>query len=195
MNLTNEQKIQIIQLIQEGNKIQAIQAFRTFTGVSLKDAKDFVDNLSKNMPTSSYKSQKFPEHNVAPKNEIHYQAKPPFTIDSIKGTDLQIITDLLNKQNKIEAVKFVKETYNLELKEANDIITELAKKTDITGSSITIQKKEKHQTMVPENHIMGRGMNIPKKKDSARKNSGCMLLLVAMLSGGGFLVYGVMQML
>ncbi|WP_461206733.1 ribosomal protein L7/L12 [Clostridium sp. DL1XJH146] len=40
--------IEVLELIREGKKIKAIKKYRELTGIGLKEAKEYIDNLSEN---------------------------------------------------------------------------------------------------------------------------------------------------
>ncbi|WP_234117804.1 ribosomal protein L7/L12 [Clostridium hydrogenum] len=44
--VTKDVKDELITLISEGNKIKAIKKYRTLTGLGLKEAKEYIDQLS-----------------------------------------------------------------------------------------------------------------------------------------------------
>lgn len=44
--LTKEEKAELLKLIAEGKKVQAIKRFRIITGIGLKEAKEYIDELS-----------------------------------------------------------------------------------------------------------------------------------------------------
>lgn len=91
------------------NKIEAIKLVREQTGLGLKEAKDYVDALERGqsvppLPTQSMPKPKLDQH------ELHRQ-----------------VHGLLQANQKIDAIKLVREQTGLGLKEAKDYVDALEK--------------------------------------------------------------------
>lgn len=100
-------KPNVIRLLSNNRKLEAIKFVVDSTGVSLKEAKDFVEkyesvaNTAKAHLENPYKNNEVPE-------AIANQART-----------------LLSQGRKIEAVKLVKDSTNLGLKECKDFVESL----------------------------------------------------------------------
>jgi ribosomal protein L7/L12 len=92
-------KIQeIVAIARSGNKIEAIKQYRELTGVGLKEAKDTVEALVEGRQV-----------------EIH-------TMHVLQTTAGEDIVELIQRGNKIEAIKRYREQTGLGLKESKDAI-------------------------------------------------------------------------
>lgn len=99
--------------LEQGNKIEAIKRLRESTGMGLKEAKDLVEN--------------------------HGQG----TVQNIPDilSDAASVADALQKGNKIEAIKRLRQQTGLSLKDAKDAIDALQENGGIKNEDIL---KEKH---------------------------------------------------
>jgi ribosomal protein L7/L12 len=94
------------ELIEAGNKIEAIKVYRELTGVGLKESKDAVDAMEAGKPVMLTNSQAFSQ--------------------TFSGNDDKELLDEINRHlhngNKIEAIKVYREKYKVGLKEAKDAV-------------------------------------------------------------------------
>jgi ribosomal protein L7/L12 len=91
-------------LIAQGNKIGAIKRVRELTGLGLKEAKDAVDAIEAGAPLEARPADGNTGHGEVP-------AQP---LDDVRA--------LVERGNKIEAIKRVRELTGLGLKEAKDYV-------------------------------------------------------------------------
>jgi ribosomal protein L7/L12 len=92
-------------LVAQGKKIDAIKRVREMTGLGLKEAKDYVEQLSHALPLA--------QHN-------------PDRSLSILSTDVeQEARQLMVQRGKIHAIKRVREVTGMGLKEAKDYVESL----------------------------------------------------------------------
>jgi ribosomal protein L7/L12 len=93
---------QILELMAQGNKIEAIKRFRALTNAGLKEAKDAVEAMSRGEPVSIPMAQ-------------------PASMAASASVDDQIRA-LLAKNQKIEAIKVYRLATQVGLKEAKDYV-------------------------------------------------------------------------
>lgn len=104
--LKNAQQLkEVLRLVRSGNKIEAIKRYREIFGVSLKEAKDAVDQLESGQSISFQ----------------HVQ----FSNSNSGDNQLNEILRLARNGNKIEAIKRYKETFDVGLAEAKDAVERL----------------------------------------------------------------------
>jgi ribosomal protein L7/L12 len=87
----------VLEAIQQGNTIEAIKRLRLATGLGLKEAKDVIDRHLAGSP-------------VQLKRETRPTSVPA------------AVTEALNRGNKIEAIRLMREATSLGLKEAKDAV-------------------------------------------------------------------------
>ena len=98
---------QVRQLVQSGNKIEAIRLFRENTNLGLKEAKDAVEAIAAGRVVIT-----------TTQTTRNTQFSPELT---------QQVIQLLRENRKIEAIKLIRQETNLGLKESKDIADELEK--------------------------------------------------------------------
>ena len=102
MTLFSErQKQDILLLIQQNRKIEAIKWVVDHSDLGLKEAKDYVENLAEN-----------PNHTTT----------QSLTNSSISPIHAQEIYTLIQQNQKIEAIKLVKKYSTLDLKDAKEFV-------------------------------------------------------------------------
>lgn len=105
MTLFSErQKQDILLLIQQNRKIEAIKWVVDHSDLGLKEAKDYVENLAEN-----------PNHTTT----------QSLTNSSISPIHAQEIYTLIQQNQKIEAIKLVKKYSTLDLKDAKEFVESL----------------------------------------------------------------------
>ena len=92
-------------LLEGGNKIAAIKELRSITGLGLKEAKDWIDSYERGVAAP------LPEPAVAADGNV----KASFTLT-------REALEALERGDKIEAIKIVREATGLGLEEAKDIL-------------------------------------------------------------------------
>jgi len=97
----------IISLLKEGKKLDAIAFVKDKTGMSLKEAKDYIDKKANN---------EYYEENI-----------------SISKEDEEYICSLINENKKLQAVAFLHKEKEMTLKEAKDYIDREVLKNKITA--------------------------------------------------------------
>ena len=100
MELSEKDEEYIISLLKQGNKINAITFIKDKTGVTLKEAKDYIDKKANN---------EYYEKNI-----------------SISKEDEEYICSLINENKKLQAVAFLHKNKNMSLLEAKNYVDSLA---------------------------------------------------------------------
>ena len=107
MELSEKDEEYIISLIKQGKKVDAIVFVKDKTGMSLKEAKDYIDKKANN---------EYYEENI-----------------SISKEDEEYICSLINENKKLQAVTFLHKEKEMDLKEAMDYIEREVLKNKITA--------------------------------------------------------------
>lgn len=107
MELLEKDEEYIISLIKQGKKVNAIVFVKDKTGMSLKEAKDYIDKKTNN---------EYYEENI-----------------SISKEDEEYIYSLINENKKLQAVAFLHKEKEMTLKEAMDYIDREMLKNKITA--------------------------------------------------------------
>ena len=107
MELSEKDEEYIISLIKQGKKVDAIVFVKDKTGMSLKEAKDYIDKKANN---------EYYEENI-----------------SISKEDEEYICSLINENKKLQAVAFLHKEKEMTLKEAMDYIDREMLKNKITA--------------------------------------------------------------
>ena len=107
MELSEKDEEYIISLIKQGKKVDAIVFVKDKTGMSLKEAKDYIDKKANN---------EYYEENI-----------------SISKEDEEYICSLINENKKLQAVAFLHKEKEITLKEAMDYIDREMLKNKITA--------------------------------------------------------------
>ena len=100
---------EVVRLIKDGNKIEAIKTFREATGVGLKEAKDAVEAIERNRSATI---------STATTSTMPYTTTPT----TPQAAEMQEVIRLVQSGNKIEAIKKFRALYGVGLKEAKDVI-------------------------------------------------------------------------
>lgn len=115
-NFNPQQRQEILLLIQQDRKVEAIKWVKDHSDLGLKEAKDYVENLTEN------------SHNLV--------FADTFQSDSFRNINLQIpqqdILALIQQNRKIEAIKLVMENSNLGLKDAKNFVEQLTENPHLT---------------------------------------------------------------
>lgn len=128
MELLEKDEEYIISLIKQGKKVNAIVFVKDKTGMSLKEAKDYIDKKANN---------EYYEENI-----------------SISKEDEEYIYSLINENKKLQAVAFLHKEKEMTLKEAMDYIDREMLKNKITAKK-PIHKRgyifdEKLDILIPD---------------------------------------------
>ena len=107
MELSEKDEEYITSLIKQGKKVDAIVFVKDKTGMSLKEAKDYIDKKANN---------EYYEENI-----------------SISKEDEEYICSLINENKKLQAVAFLHKEKEMTLKEAMDYIEREVLKNKITA--------------------------------------------------------------
>ena len=113
---TEAQKQEILSIAQQHSKIEAIKWIRDHSDLGLKQAKDYVENLLENSI----------DHST-------FQSSTDSSTSS-SSIPLQEIHLMLQQGRKIEAIKLVKDSSNIGLKEAKDLVDECVGRTMVVLS-------------------------------------------------------------
>ncbi|WP_336019158.1 ABC transporter permease [Fusobacterium polymorphum] len=128
MELSEKDEEYIISLLKQGNKINAITFIKDKTGITLKEAKDYIDKKANN---------EYYEKNI-----------------SISKEDEEYICSLINENKKLQAVAFLHKNKNMSLLEAKNYIDRLILRKNIETNKRTTRKwgyvyDEELSTFVP----------------------------------------------
>ena len=107
MELSEKDEEYISSLLKQGKKVEAIAFIKNKTGMSLKEAKDYIDKKANN---------EYYEENI-----------------SISKEDEEYIYSLINENKKLQAVAFLHKEKEMTLKEAMDYIDREMLKNKITA--------------------------------------------------------------
>ena len=110
MELSEKDEEYIISFIKQGKKVDAIVFVKDKTGMSLKEAKDYIDKKTNN---------EYYEENI-----------------SISKEDEEYIYSLINENKKLQAVVFLHKEKEMTLKEAMDYIDREMLKNKITAKKL-----------------------------------------------------------
>jgi ribosomal protein L7/L12 len=94
----------VLDALQRGNAIEAIKLLRESTGLGLKEAKDVIDE--------------------------HLRGKPSMAPAASAGRIPSSVAEALQRGNKIEAIRLMREHTGLGLKEAKDAVDRLQQETE-----------------------------------------------------------------
>lgn len=106
-NLSDVNMQMVADELEQGQKINAIKLYREMTGVGLKEAKEFVDQLEAQLRDGNYQDD---------------SSQPPATTNA---ADMPDVVRALRNSRKIEAVKLYRQHTGLGLKESKDAVDAL----------------------------------------------------------------------
>jgi len=112
-SLWSQRQRELLELLRTGNAIGAIQQYRTWTGLGLKEAKDAVDQLER---TGSL---------PPPPTPVPLEAPP--VLESR-------VVELLRAKQKIEAIKTYREAQGGGLKECKEAVEAIGRRHGIESS-------------------------------------------------------------
>ena len=101
--LNTDQRQQILSVLKDGRKIEAIKLYRDFSGASLLEAKTFIEQLITTLETGQL---------------------PPSLNDDSTEFDGRLL-ELLAEGKKIQAIKEYREANSCSLKQAKDAVDKL----------------------------------------------------------------------
>ncbi|MHB9316220.1 hypothetical protein ACW0TA_05205 [Fusobacterium polymorphum] len=139
MELSEKDEEYIISLLKQGNKINAIAFIKDKTGITLKEAKDYIDKKA---------------------NNEHYEKNI-----SISKEDEEYIHSLINENKKLQAVAFLHKNKNMSLLEAKNYIDNLApyiekNLTKINSNSNNRSNYKAKEIPTRRGHIFDEKLNI-----------------------------------
>lgn len=180
--LTDNQKITILEHLKQGNKIEAIKFYKGITGKGLKESKEFIDILENNKALLNIELQ----NNTPPFNQ-------PAETTTLSKEDVEQIQNLLQKRQKISAIKFYKEKTSCSLKEAKEqveyIEQSLNKSINTKNSTENKQVQQIEKTNILTNKHQPESLE--KRFNATKKNvgkSGCLVSLSFLFLLGSILV-------
>ena len=136
--LTEQNKTVIKQLISGNESIKAIKYIREITGFGLKESKDifdgFYDNLSE---IDSFEYEQTVEETVFEDNMTANGLRH----NPLDDTEINFVNTLLQKGQKLNAIKYVKDRLGIGLKEAKDYIDNF---------DVTFEEIEEPETLIFE---------------------------------------------
>lgn len=106
VSLTGDQKKEIMDLLANGRKIEAIRVLMNYTGLSLAEAKSIVENNFDRLPVTETARQT---------GKIH-------SLDDLPDDQKRKVANLLYNGRKIEAIKLLMDYTGLGLAEAKAIV-------------------------------------------------------------------------
>ena len=115
--IEEQHKNKLRQLIFDNKNIEAIKYIRNLTGLGLKESKDLCD-------TFCYDLAKLDDFNLEIKEE-EVITNTVFQNSELSENDLNLVKKLLQLGQKLNAVKYVKKSLNIGLKEAKEIVDAL----------------------------------------------------------------------
>ncbi len=125
----NEQHLaEVLQLIQQNRKIEAIKLLMEITSLGLQEAKDFVDILADQPDLASVDLSQIKSSSKSQTFSSSYQHE-------FEEEQFQDIMNLIRQNKKVEAVKYVKDHSNLGLQQAKDLVETFQQHADILQSS------------------------------------------------------------
>ena len=148
MELLEKDEEYVISLLKQAKKVEAIAFVKDKTGMTLKEAKDYIDK----------------------KNDNEYYDKNM----SISEEDEKYISSLINKNKKLEAVAFLHKNKDISLLEAKNYTDKLILKKNIETKKESSRKwnsvyDEKLNTFVP---------NLARQKKALKIMKGVFLILL-----------------
>ncbi|MCU0438715.1 MAG: hypothetical protein MUC49_12460 [Raineya sp.] len=130
LNNTNSLLQDVLNMLGQGRKLEAVKLIKESTHLGLKESKDLADLLYNNLGSEAILHQVLEMY--LPLFEKKQEEIPVQQIsqNSEFGTKVSIdtILDLIHKGKKIEAVKLVKDTDGLGLKDSKDIVDAIQEK-------------------------------------------------------------------
>lgn len=106
VSLTGDQKKEIMDLLANGRKIEAIRVLMNYTGLSLAEAKSIVENNFDRLPVT----------------ETARQTGKIYSLDDLLDDQKRKVANLLYNGRKIEAIKLLMDYTGLGLAEAKAIV-------------------------------------------------------------------------
>lgn len=180
--------------LKKGNKILAIKIYKEATNVGLFDAKEAIE---------SWESSQKP----------HFQEMTEYTLlqenrqETIENKDIiEKVYQYLAKNKKLEAIKWVKETKKIGLKEAKEFVDDLEDKPK-TQNYAPLAHEMRTENAIPKSEMAEKTVDNPTKgekitfefspivyedKKKNKNNTQTQLLFLLIL---GFLVYMAYKML
>ena len=148
MELLEKDEKYVISLLKQGKKVEAIAFVKDKTGMTLKEAKDYIDK----------------------KNDNEYYDKNM----SISEEDEHYLSSLINENKELEAVTFLHKNKDMSLLEAKNYTDRLILKKNIETKKENIRKwnsvyDEKLNTFVP---------NLARQKKALKIMKGVFLILL-----------------
>ena len=148
MELSEKDKEYVISLLKQGKKVEAIAFVKDKTGMTLKEAKDYIDK----------------------KNDNEYYDKNI----SISEEDEQYLSSLINEKKKLETLAFLHKNKDMSLEEAKNYTDRLILKKNIETKKENSRKwnsvyDEKLNTFVP---------NLARQKKALKIMKGVFLILL-----------------
>jgi ribosomal protein L7/L12 len=120
MSITSEAKQEVARLLGQGQKIEAIKYIKETFNISLLDAKNLVDAVESEVGAGTFRTIEVPP-----------QAAPPEALPSqLSGESKVHVSNLLQTGKKMEAIKYVRQSFNVGLNEALDMVESVEKEID-----------------------------------------------------------------
>ena len=145
---------QVKDLIARGNKIEAIKIFRSATGLGLKESKDVIDAISAG--------------NAQAANQLMMgmAASAPQT-PAAAGDTLAQVRQLMRADEKIQAIRVLREASGLGLKDAKDAVEALAAGNDQPVQSALAQRRVAPSTVASKKPKFLSGVAVPRRGASS----------------------------
>lgn len=166
--------------LRKGNKIIAIKIYKEATNVGLKEAKDAIEAWGFSQKT-----------HVETMTDYKLSENPQ---DSVSNTEIiEKVYHYLSQNKKLEAIKWVKETQKIGLKEAKDFVDAIEDKHNFQQPVIEVKNPMpiSHEIAKPENlpqegekinfELSPIVYNTPKKNPDKAQKQLLFLLLFALL--------------
>lgn len=208
--LTEQNKNVIKQLITGNENIKAIKYIRQITGFGLKESKDIFDRFYDNLSEIDSFEYEQTEEETAFEENISANGLKNNPLDE---NEINFIRTLLQKGQKLNAVKYVKDRLGAGLKEAKEFVDNfeathqeneepetLIFEKDDSNVITEFKATEKVQSITDEN-IETKQDSKPftfekinrrdRERKKTRSNSGCMLTLTFMFIAGALIAGGI----
>lgn len=156
------------------DKIKAIKYLKKLTTYNLKETKEIIDKYFHNPASINNFEYELIEVEIFEK-DTQTAINKDFTIPTLNESDLGILAQLVQKGQKLNAVKIVKDKLDISLKDAKEYIDNFHYKED---NSISTKKEDPIFKKQDDEVITFEKMNKrDKKRRKTKSNSVCMLTL------------------
>ncbi len=145
--LTDHEKTVIQKLLNSGQKVDAIKFIRKTTGLNLQDS----EKLSKNFIKDSTAIDRF-ENNIHEYNRFETKENTKILIsDELNESEMNFVLMLIQKNQKVNAINYVKDRLKTDIKSAKSFIDSLTVDFDSADETKLIELDENESAELDEN--------------------------------------------